>query len=282
MERNLKFYNLMNYPVPQQSSIYSYITSTWEKAQESWLLSQDFSWTKKCDLMDEYIEYIDKLSWIFKYIPCIKQVYLCNSITFNALHKNSDIDICIISKHWYIRFARLFSWIVITALWLKRERWKFANNSKKFCLSFYIDEWYSDIYHIRKKQGDVYLSYWLAHSVLLYSDNTLSDNYLIEKNKKILSFLPNHPNEQSIHIWNKVIKETSYFKKIMEFILCNKAGKILQYIIKSIRWTIVKYKRSNLSFHTQKEIIISPYMLKFHQDKRDIIQNKRKNTTAKE
>ncbi len=279
MESNHKFYDLMNYPVPRHSSLYSYINEPSVWITESDIEDTSFSRTKKCDLMNEYTDSINHWSRIFRYIPCVRQVYLCNSITFNALHTNSDIDICIISRSWYIRYARLFSWLVFTLLWLKRKQGKFTDSKKRFCLSFYIDEDHSDIYHIRKRQGDVYLSYWLAHSVLLYSDGILWDNHLISQNKKLLAFIPNHPPKQSIYIDIIIIRWISLYKKIWEVIVCNRVGRMIQFIIECIRSGIINYKKYRLSLHTQKEIIISPYMLKFHQDKRDIIQNKRKTSS---
>jgi hypothetical protein len=281
----IRFYNLMRYPTPTESNIYTYINEN--SSQNIWASQtiqeeKSFSRDQKWEFMDEYREYINQWSWIWRHIPCVRKVYLCNSITFNALHNNSDIDLCIITRSQYIRFARTFSWIFTKLIWLQRKKGKYSNNRKKFCLSFYIDEWHTNISHLRKRQWDVYLSYWVAHTVLLYSDMTLSDSHLIETNKKLLSFLPYHPPTQSIYIETTVIRDISYFKKIVEFVLCNPLGKIIQYSIKLIRWTILEYKKSNLSSHTQKEIIISPYMLKFHQDKRDIIQNKRKIATAKE
>jgi predicted nucleotidyltransferase len=284
MWNTIKFYNLMHYPVPKNSNLYQYISENWNSTETSLPEHKNkdsFSRSQKCELMDEYIEYINQWSWIFKYIPCIRQVYLCNSITFNALHKNSDIDLCIITRSGYLRFARLFSWIVIKVTWLKREKGKFNNNNrKKFCLSFYIDEEHTDIYHLRKRQGDVYLSYWLAHTILLYSDGILSDNHLIEYNKKLLSYLPHHPSSQSIVLGNNIIRGSSYSKKIMEWLVYNRLGRLLQHSIWVIRWRwIGGYKKSRLSNHTQKEIIISSTMLKFHEDKRDIVQHKRKTTT---
>ena len=149
----------MNYPIPKNSILYTYISefsdtnkNTTEKSKKEYINNNKFSWTQKCELMDEYIKYINGWSRIFRYIPCVRQVYLCNSITFNALHANSDIDICIITRSGYLWFARLFSWIIITLKSLKRSKGKFNNNSKKVCLSFYIDESHSNIYHLRKRQ----------------------------------------------------------------------------------------------------------------------------------
>ena len=43
-------------------------------------------------------EEIKRLESTFQSIPFIEQIFLCNSISFNALDKNSDIDLFIITK----------------------------------------------------------------------------------------------------------------------------------------------------------------------------------------
>jgi hypothetical protein len=48
--------------------------------------------------MDEYIQEIKRLESIFQSIPFIEQIFLCNSISFNALDENSDIDLFIITE----------------------------------------------------------------------------------------------------------------------------------------------------------------------------------------
>ncbi len=280
MGHNKDFYTSMSYPIPKENKQYTYISEiqwlTQSQTDHNHVVNDNFSRSEKNPFMDEYIEYINKLWRLYKSIPCIRQIYLCNSITFNALHDNSDIDLCIITRSWYLRFARLFSRLYISLLKAKRSKGKYGINKKRFCLTFYIDEKHANIYGLRKKQGDIYLSYRLAHSVLLYTDNTLSDNYLIEQNRELLEYLPYHPPYQSISIWNSIFKGNNYFKYSSEFLLCNPIGRIIQYCIQYIRGKIIlRYKISKLSPATRKEIIISPYMLKFHQDKRNIIQHKR-------
>lgn len=88
----------MDYPTPKDYNLYSYINESTHKEHSVQHVSTAFSWETKNKYMDEYIEYINSWSWLWTHIPCIRQIYLCNSITFNALHNNSDIDICIITK----------------------------------------------------------------------------------------------------------------------------------------------------------------------------------------
>ena len=130
-------------------------------------------------------------------MPFVKQIYLCNSISFNALHDTSDIDIYIIAQHRYVWLARFFSVFMFRITKNKRSK---DEKTKRFCLSFYTDEYNSNLYHLRHSMGDIYLPYWLAHAVLLYTDTTLPDDFLRENNKELLSYLPSHPHHQTISI----------------------------------------------------------------------------------
>ncbi|MDR0650197.1 MAG: hypothetical protein LBG59_02025 [Candidatus Peribacteria bacterium] len=48
--------------------------------------------------MDDYIAEIEKYATLYKSLPFVEEIYLCNSITFNALHQDSDIDLFIIAR----------------------------------------------------------------------------------------------------------------------------------------------------------------------------------------
>ena len=92
----------MKYPVPKKTEYFlQYSNNIVNKQLACNPFKEeigDFSRDKKCEYMDEYIKEIKRLEYVFKSIPFIEQIYLCNSITFNALDKNSDIDLFIISK----------------------------------------------------------------------------------------------------------------------------------------------------------------------------------------
>lgn len=285
MKTDIKFYTIMKYPVPLHEEYYKHIseyTNIQTEIHQNQTHNIDttvFSWKEKNSLMSDYIESINKRSRIFKHTPFIRQVYLCNSITFNALHDNSDIDICIICKWWYVRLARVFSWIAIHLSNLSRGRWKFNDNKKKICLSFYIDEDSTNLLPIRKKIGDIYLSYWIAHCVLLYTDNKLPDNHMFINNKELLSYLPKHPLHQTIWLTTNIIRWRSRFREFVEYILTSFIGKWIQYILSKIRTIILFYKKTKLSSYTQQDIVIDTSMLKFHQDKRTIIQHKWKSNS---
>lgn len=254
----------MNYPVPNCDSFFYYkkkvnVTENSLKKHQK----KGFSWDTQSELMKEYISYINKYWWIYKSIPFIQDIYLCNSITFNAINKNSDIDIVIISKQWKVWRTRFWSVIFFWILWLKRNG---SNFVKRFCLSFYIDEGALNIENI-KEEEDVYLYYWLSHCVRLYQEK--ENNNFYEKNDWVSQYLPNFTKAQQIDIWNKLFLWKNYFKRIFEFLLNNKIGDLFQNIIKYIRLPIVLYKKKKL-WKKGDNIIISDMMLKFYNDKRSI------------
>lgn len=285
MTKKIIFYESMSYPYPTQEEQYRYINEISRKEYQEKIQESDSKWgfsrAQSSTLMDEYREHILSYAHVFASLPFVRQIYLCNSITFNALHPGSDIDLCIICAKGSVRAARI--WSVLFFLWykIKRSSKKDTDQSKKFCLSFYIDESTADIYHLRQTEGDRYLVYRLAHSVLLYSDDTLADDFLRQHNRKLLSFLPYHPLQQTIDIAISPIREERRIKKILERISRSWIGKSILKVITQIRKQWIYYKKKKLSVHVQKYIIISNTILKFYNDKRPLIQHKIKTWLSK-
>ena len=276
------FYKAMNYPVPEEHWYYRYINEDYQwhypiKNHQN----KTFSWKDQNNLMKSYKQFLCEHMGFLSYIPFIEQIYLCNSITFNALHPWSDIDLCIISKPWYLWYARAWSWLFFSLLKLKRSA-QIWDHSFKFCLSFYIDGDHTNLINLRNPQGDVYLSYWLAHTVLLYTTHHYPDNHLHKTNKQLLSYLPNHPDKQTIFLDIPVYSQKSNITNMIEKVFSTLPGKWIQHIIERLRWWIINtYKTSKLPPHTKEYIITSSTMLKFYTDKRVLYQHKRKTASRK-
>jgi predicted nucleotidyltransferase len=66
--------------------------------------------------MSAYLDHIQSYARLYRSIPFVEQIYLCNSITFNALHEGSDIDILIITKPGMLWLARARSWLMFTII----------------------------------------------------------------------------------------------------------------------------------------------------------------------
>lgn len=92
----------MNYPVPKNTELffqYSDIEHANKPIKETDKeRNSSFSRDQKSEYMYEYLKEIKKLKSTFQSIPFVEQIFLCNSISFNALDENSDIDLFIIAE----------------------------------------------------------------------------------------------------------------------------------------------------------------------------------------
>ena len=109
----------MNYPIPKNTELFFQYSDT-EPTNANKLLKNifedkqenSFSRDQKSEYMDEYLKEIEKLKSTFQSIPFVQQIFLCNSISFNALDGNSDIDLFIIAEPGRIRTVKFRSMIL--------------------------------------------------------------------------------------------------------------------------------------------------------------------------
>ena len=265
-QQHLVFYKIMNYDVPHHSSYFLFEKKWWKK-QEDILRGQEFppdeqkySRDQKNPYIDDFLKYIKKFSRLYRSVPFIQSIYLCNSITFNALQADSDIDIFIITKKWALWRARLRSTILFFLFGLKRG--VIRGKKKKFCMSFYVTNTHQNLYNIMLPQNDIYFIYWLAHLVPLYQE---TPENIYKSNTWLESALPNFPGRHCINIWLTPWSGKSTFKKITEFLFGGIVGKGIEYLIKLARLPIVIYKTRQLK-EKGWGIIVNDNMLKFHMD----------------
>jgi len=255
-----EFYEAMGYPIPSQKELFSYLQATKDIPS----IQKGLSWSTPNIYLQEYIDHIKKYQYIRKYIPCIDEVYLCNSITFNSIWPESDIDVFIVTKTWYLWRARFWSVIILFILWQKRFGTK---HRKKFCLSMYVDQSAKNMYPLRAWDDDVYFCYWLAHLVPLYfvSDNQIDTIY--KKNNRLTSFMPNFPMTHSIDVGSTPTIWISKIKKRLERWCMSKVWKILQWCIKYFWLPILMYKKNQLG-KIGNNVIVSDTVMRFYYDKR--------------
>ena len=273
----LRFYEIMEYPVPKNAELFFQYSDT-ENTNANKLLKDTFeensddtfSRDQKSEYMDEYLNEIKRLKSTFQSIPFVEQIYLCNSISFNALDKNSDIDLFIIAEPWRIRTVKFRSMILFMLKWAKRF-WK--KSRKKICLSFFITSDQQNLYPISLPSLDIYLAYRIAHLVLIYQPEKEVNNSFFENNKRVKWILPNYQEKQVISLWINPSYWNSKFKDIMETLWNWFLWNIFERIVKHIQKTIIRLKRIWNPIWN-KDVIVSDSMLKFHQDIREKVSLK--------
>ena len=273
----LRFYEIMNYPVPKNAELFFQYSDIEPTNANKMLKNIDknetkdwFSRDKKSEYMDEYLQEIKRLKTTFQSIPFVQQIFLCNSISFNALDENSDIDMFIIAEPGRIRTVKFRSMILFTLKWAKRT-WKKIR--KKICLSFFITSDSQNLYSISLPSLDIYLAYRIAHLVLIYQPDEELNNSFFENNKWVKWILPNYQEKQTISLWINPFSWNTKFKNIMETLWDWFLWNIFEWTIKHIQKAVIRLKRIRDPVWN-KDVIISDSMLKFHQDIREKVSLK--------
>lgn len=203
-------------------------------------------------LFDRAQKYIKKIA----HIPWIEMIAVVNSLSMYATHKDSDIDLFIITKPSMIWFVRFFSTLLFWFHWVWRKNEDISGN---FCLSFFITTESMDLSQISIKD-DIYLYYWIYYMKPIISYNDTYDAF-IEQNKWVT--LDEKQKEMNIlymqhaHPYMPVLQS---FYKIID--------KCIKYILKK------KSIKTHAKLWYPKGIIINDTMLKFHNnDAREKIRN---------
>jgi hypothetical protein len=92
----------------------------------------------------------------------------------NAAHKDSDIDLFIITKNNRIWTTRICFTLILTLLGQRKTTKKHAG---KFCLSFFITENYLNLENIAIK-NDIYLKYWIESLVPIINKNNAFEKFI--------------------------------------------------------------------------------------------------------
>lgn len=184
-------------------------------------------------------EKVAKYTPLLRKIPGVLCICVWNSLAMNACHKNSDIDLFVITKKNRLWTARILMTLMFGLLWERKTAKKHAG---KFCLSFFITENAFNFDNIAIK-NDVYLRYW------------------IENLKPILNRSHTFERFQSLNLENSISAPHSRPLSLWE-----RAGVKFWNLIESICKALFlwKTKKSFQKLWKPYGVIITDDILKFH------------------
>lgn len=196
-------------------------------------------------------------------IPFIKTIAVCNTLSYDNVKENSDIDFFIICSTGRIWTARFFSTVLLSLVGLRRVGTKINN---RICLSFYLSDSSLNLSKIALRPEDPYLNYWIFQLKPI-TDRDKSFNKFLLANTWVKKFLPNYSVQN-----NQLQKDSSlrFIRNILEKLMQGAFGNYVEN----------KLKKHQLRSINQKNRIVNPpaggvitndSMLKFHpKDKRAI------------
>lgn len=198
-----------------------------------------------------------KVNWvikILKFVPFVKNISIINSLAFGASHKNSDIDILLITQKNRLWTARALTILILELLGQNKNKWYQAN---KFCFGFAFDEEKLNLGDIRFK-NDIYFTFWLA-TLWPILDRKIYKKFIL-KNSWIFENLPNW--------FPKDIKNQQEKRSVMEKILTGRFGERLEKILSYLQIKRIWSDREN--HRLGASVVANDQMIKLHAyDKRE-------------
>lgn len=197
-----------------------------------------------------------KIGKIFRLIPFIEMMAICNSLSYSNSRDESDIDFFIITEKNRLWLTRLLSVSITKFLNLRPRATKTKN---KICLSFFISEEFLNLEKIAYPY-DIHFEYWLNQIYPIYGFNDvykkfIKDNYWTKKELPNLSgILPNFRRKI-----NKSINFLSFLNLPM--------FDFLEYSAKIFQEKILPDYLKNIA-NLDGRVIINDKVLKFHSNDR--------------
>ncbi len=104
-------------------------------------------------------EKVHSFRFLFRLVPFVKMIAVCNRLAFGHARRQSDIDLFVVAKSGRLFFVR-----TIFAFFLQIFGVRLHDDKTKgrFCLSFLVSEDSLNFEDIAEKPVDVYLAYWAA------------------------------------------------------------------------------------------------------------------------
>lgn len=105
---------------------------------------------------------------LISFLPFVRAVAICNSLGFQMVHEESDVDLFIVAAKGRVWSAR---WWVTGVLALLRMR-PGESVHDPICVSFFVDESVTDLSNL-KIENDVYFEYWIRSLMPILGEHVL-------------------------------------------------------------------------------------------------------------
>ncbi len=223
-----------------------------------------------CDrnaLKEKYWKKIRRWKWIFKYVPFVRFVAVCNYLSFGAVEKDSDIDLFIVTRPGRIFIAKYFATALTQLFGVRRHGKKIR---KRFCLSFIVDEGALNMHPLLLKEYDIYFAYWLMALIPIYGSDKVWQK-LSDENVWANRYFENF-NDRRFRYQKSRGKKDRILKKVLENMLSGGFGDRIEAKLKA--YALKRYEKNAASLPKNASVIVSDSVLKYHNnDQREHFKN---------
>ncbi len=204
---------------------------------------------------------VKKVARLLSYLPFVRLIVVCNSLSISAGRQASDIDLFVVARAGGVWWARLFALAILKLL---RSRPGQNGIKDKICLSFFVDEARLNLAPVRLGEWDVYLAYWLA---ALYPVYEAGDWYgrLWRANDWLGAFLPQA--RPVLAHWRRYFVRRALVRPALETGLAPFTG-----LVSSLQQRLFPAAIKNMA-NIDSRVRVEPGILKFHTNDRRLDYN---------
>lgn len=211
------------------------------------------------DFNDLAWQKVKKYSWVFRLVPFIKMVAVCNTLAFGSSKAKSDIDFFIITARNRMFSARLILTFLCQILGIRRHG---KNISQRFCLSFFVSEEDMKLSPILLQPLDAYMLFWMRSLKVLFGRDMLE--HFIGENSWYKKFFPEMTESHF-----KFSREKSWLTPVQKFLEKILSGRLGNFIERKLEnWQIKRASDKKSHLPNASGTVISHSMLKFHDNDR--------------
>ena len=244
-EQSLQFYDMMGYPLPQQSRFLEFKTALQEHENKDTIIT--LTSFPDHPIQEQLNHLVKTIGIRAKNIPYIEQIYLSGDVVFDPYNSTSIELVIVLSRE---RF-----WSGVVAIWLTQKILTLL--CRKHCtrpiqISTLLEEWYLNIVNRVQNTYDVWTVYQLAHLVCIY-DHYPDKINIRSENPRIQSLLVNIPFHQIINLDLTITTDSSPIKKWIESLMGGRIGSIFERILKYLSLVLLLLLRKLKIIHPQSQ-----------------------------
>lgn len=200
-----------------------------------------------------------------RYLPFVKALFVCNQLPV-GVKKGSDIDVFIVIKRGRMWMTRAFITAVLSFFLLRRSN---KSITDLICLSFYVTDDNLDLSSICISAPDVYQAYWTSQLIPVYDPHNFQVQ-IQEKNTWVQKYLRHGFCSYTLLERWKVqdFWLSRGIKKSLEKLLGGWMGGLFEKHIRFLQLKKMKINERTARPFSNKSVVISDTMLKFHENDR--------------
>ncbi len=224
--------------------------------------------TERSIYFNQKFRILKRATRLFRKIPFIRAVFVCNTMAFNAADKDSDIDVLIIVRSGHMWTARLLTIVLLSAFRLRISHKRVAD---RICLSFYLADRSLNISKLRIAADDIYLSYWLRTLIPVYDPDELWDS-ITRANMELLSYFP-YDHDRTPPLIHQLLHPYTPKHVVIRFaeeLFSRSLGERIERASRALQRRKIMHNFPTLAHASDTRVVVNDSVLKFHENDRRI------------